>query len=126
MECEKISSKNTSSSSLLDRKPDSPNYRETRGQILVKMGRYHDAMLDLEFAVQFMPDSASTHAAMAVACEKLGLKDLAAEHKKIAAANSGKNQPKTTTATASTGAAPAPKATSPSTTKTNAVKIPIK
>lgn len=114
---------------ILAQKPENPNYHETRGQVLVKMGRYHDAMLDLEYAVQYMPDSASTHAAMAVACEKLGLKELAAEHKKIAAANSGKNQPKTTaaaTATASDKPASTSRTNSPSITKTNAVQTPAK
>src|SRR5438445_652901 len=38
--------------SVLARWPDQPNYLETRGQILVKLQRWNEALADLEMAQQ--------------------------------------------------------------------------
>jgi tetratricopeptide (TPR) repeat protein len=64
--------------------PDNPNFRDTRGLIYLKQGRYREAITDLEFALPRLPSKAGTHAALAEAYEKLGLKDLAEEHRRRA------------------------------------------
>lgn len=69
---------------LLDRFPDSPVYRDTRGQILAKMGKWREALTDLEAALGANKYSPRTHAALATIYENLGMKDLAAEHQLLA------------------------------------------
>ncbi len=61
--------------------PDHPYFRDTRGQILVKLGRYQDAIPDLEVALQAPELAKDVHRALALAYEGLGLKDLAEAHR---------------------------------------------
>ena len=70
--------------SVLDKYPDNPNLRDTRGQILVIMGRWQEAVADLEFALPKLTPNNATHAALAKAYEGLGQKDQAAEHDRLA------------------------------------------
>jgi tetratricopeptide (TPR) repeat protein len=70
--------------SVLDRFPDNPGFRETRGQILVRLGRWQEAVADLEFALPKLPSTRTTHAALADAYRGLGLRDLASEHERLA------------------------------------------
>ena len=74
---------------LLKRHPDSPNFRETRGEVLVRLGRWRDAVTDLEYALPWHKQNPGTHAALAQAYGKLGMKDLAAEHQRLAQPQSG-------------------------------------
>jgi tetratricopeptide (TPR) repeat protein len=60
------------------------HFRETRGQILVKLGRWQDAIDDLEFAVNGIPNAPAIHAALAQAYEAIGNTDLAASHRQSA------------------------------------------
>lgn len=64
--------------------PEEPNLRDTRGQILIKLGRWQDAVKDLEFALTKVADPRTTHAALAKAYRELGLTDLADEHQRRA------------------------------------------
>jgi tetratricopeptide (TPR) repeat protein len=66
---------------VIQREPNIAAYRDTRGQILVKMGRFSEAIEDLEDAIAMQPNSASSHETIAVAYERLNLTDLAAEHR---------------------------------------------
>ena len=74
---------------LVEKFPRNPNYRDTRGQILVALGREQEAVPDLEFALPKLPDPLSTHKALAQAYRKLGFADLAAEHERLARAGPG-------------------------------------
>ena len=61
--------------------PDEFHFRETRGQILVNMGKWKEAIPDLEFAVNGMPTSQEIHLALAKAYEAVGEAQLARLHR---------------------------------------------
>jgi tetratricopeptide (TPR) repeat protein len=61
---------------------------DTRGKILLKLGRYQDAITDLEFALPWLQAPESTHKALAQAYQPLGLAQLAQEHLRLAEAPS--------------------------------------
>jgi len=65
--------------------PDHPEVLETRGQILAKLGRWQEAITDLEKALPAMPRRARVHDALDLAYENLGVKELADEHRRRAA-----------------------------------------
>ena len=69
----------------LDLSPNEFRFRETRGQVLVRLGRWQSAVDDLEFAANGMPDSADIHRALAKAYDALGDKQLARVHEEHAA-----------------------------------------
>jgi tetratricopeptide (TPR) repeat protein len=62
--------------------PDVATYRETRGQILLKLGRWSDSVVDLQAALNGMPDDSTIHESLATAYEKLGNTDLARAHRR--------------------------------------------
>ncbi len=70
--------------SVLDKFAANPNFRETRGQILVRLGRWQEAIADLEYALPLVPSTRRTHAALAEAYRGLGSSMLAAQHQKLA------------------------------------------
>ena len=70
--------------SLVERQPKNPAYRETRGQILVRQGKYHEAIQDLVFALPLLADKSSTHRALAECYRHLKMNDLAEEHERAA------------------------------------------
>ena len=61
--------------------PENAHYRETRGQILIKLQRWSDAVRDLELALNGMPESQPIHRSLAEAYEQLGDATLAAAHR---------------------------------------------
>jgi tetratricopeptide (TPR) repeat protein len=65
--------------------PGEFRFRETRGQILVRLGRWQSAVEDLEFAANGMPESADIHLALAKAYDALGDQRLAGMHREHAA-----------------------------------------
>jgi tetratricopeptide (TPR) repeat protein len=67
----------------LERAPNHPNYRDTRGQIYMKMGRWHDALPDLEAASGKSP-SPALHRRLATVYEHLGIAGMAATHRQEA------------------------------------------
>jgi tetratricopeptide (TPR) repeat protein len=69
---------------VLERFPANPNFRETRGQILVRLGRWQEAVADLEFALPRLSSTRSTHSALADAYRGMGLRELAREHERLA------------------------------------------
>jgi len=71
---------------LLERYPEHPFYRDTRGQILLRQGQPKAALADLEFALSKLPDKTGTHRALADAYGRLGMTELAAEHARQAEA----------------------------------------
>ncbi|MBX3432825.1 MAG: hypothetical protein KF847_05860 [Pirellulales bacterium] len=64
--------------------PDSPSFRETRGQVLAKLAEWEAAAADLEYALNGLPDSKPTHAALARAYREFGKPELAAAHEELA------------------------------------------
>lgn len=68
----------------LELQPDDFNFRETRGEILLKLKRWQEAVDDLEYAVNGMPDSPAVHKSLYVAYEALGKKEMAALHQRQA------------------------------------------
>ncbi len=60
--------------------PDQAMYRETRGQVLLRLGQYQEAIDDLTFALNGMGDQPSIHAALATAYERLGQPEQARIH----------------------------------------------
>jgi tetratricopeptide (TPR) repeat protein len=56
------------------------HFRETRGQILAKLHRWQDAVTDLEFALNGIPQGKNIHASLAQAYAALGNAELAATH----------------------------------------------
>ena len=76
----------------LENDPQNPNFRDTRGQILVKLGRWKEAVEDLEFAIQKLSVKSAAHAALATAYGKLGMQDLADAHQHAVEAESAKEK----------------------------------
>jgi len=71
-----------------------PNYRGTRGRILLRLERWKEAVAYLEAALARAPDTSSTHQDLAKAYSRLGLQDLAAEHQSRATGSiNEKSQP---------------------------------
>lgn len=71
--------------SVLDHSPRDANYLDTRGQILVKMHRYREALDDLERALPGLSRNVALHEALAVVYRNLGQEQLAEKHEQLAA-----------------------------------------
>jgi len=69
---------------LADKFPNDPHLLETRGEILVKMGKWQEGVKCLELALPSLSSKAATLKALADAYQHLGLKDLAEEHQRLA------------------------------------------
>ncbi|TWU25805.1 tetratricopeptide repeat protein [Bythopirellula polymerisocia] len=65
----------------LEMSPQEYRFRETRGQILLKLGQWEAAIDDLEFALNGMPDLAVIHQSLATAYDALGNSELAELHR---------------------------------------------
>jgi tetratricopeptide (TPR) repeat protein len=64
-----------------------PHYRETRGQIHLKLQRWPAAIVDLEYAINGMPDNLAIHDALAEAYANTGQSELAEAHRQAGARN---------------------------------------
>ena len=69
-------------SALVENWPNDPSIRDTRGQVLAKLGRHEDAVKDLAFAVQQMPEEGDTHRTLAEVYRHLGMDEMAKAHKR--------------------------------------------
>jgi uncharacterized protein HemY len=69
---------------VLERWPKQAHYRETRGQILAKLGRWAAARDDLEAALPGLKHPAGTHRTLAEVYEHLGQPTPAAAHRRQA------------------------------------------
>jgi uncharacterized protein HemY len=74
---------------LIAQAPVNPVYRATRGRILLLQGELDSALLDLEFALPLLADATATHTALAQVYERLGLAEIASEHRRRAAGPAG-------------------------------------
>jgi tetratricopeptide (TPR) repeat protein len=70
----------------LRRWPNQPRFRNTRGHILAKLGRWQEAVTDLEASLDSLPDKSNAHRTLAEAYDHLGLPAMAAKHQSLAAA----------------------------------------
>jgi Tfp pilus assembly protein PilF len=68
---------------VLEVDPSHAGYRETRGQILVKLGRWRDALVDLETALPTMRDDRNLHSTLATVYRNLGDTEMASQHERI-------------------------------------------
>jgi tetratricopeptide (TPR) repeat protein len=68
----------------LQRAPNEPNFRGTRGHILVRMERWKEALPDLEAALGKDPKNVSLHQDLAETYDRLGIPAMAAEHRRLA------------------------------------------
>jgi tetratricopeptide (TPR) repeat protein len=57
---------------VVEKFPDNPGFRDTRGRILLKLGRYAEAASDLEFASLKLSHASETEAALEEARRALG------------------------------------------------------
>jgi tetratricopeptide (TPR) repeat protein len=69
---------------VLDKVPNHPAYRDTRGRIYAKMGKWREALPDLEAALSKSPNDPSLHRVLATVYEQLGVPAMAAEHRRLA------------------------------------------
>jgi tetratricopeptide (TPR) repeat protein len=60
--------------------PENPHYLETRGQLLVELERWQEAVADLTLALNGMPTKREIHASLARAYEQLGEHETAQLH----------------------------------------------
>ncbi|TWT78305.1 hypothetical protein Pla123a_10960 [Posidoniimonas polymericola] len=67
----------------LAKHPQDPHFRETRGQALLRLKQWRDAIADLEFALNAMPDSRDAHSGLATAYEAIGDLQLADVHRRL-------------------------------------------
>jgi tetratricopeptide (TPR) repeat protein len=65
----------------VDKAPNEPRFRGTRGQILAKMGRHQDALPDLQEAIKAYPKDPNLFKVLSETCEKLGFTKMAADYK---------------------------------------------
>ena len=70
-----------------------PVYHGTRGQILNKLDRSKEAVKELEMALGARINTPGIHDGLAVAYDKLGMPDMAAEHRKAATAKTASPKP---------------------------------
>jgi tetratricopeptide (TPR) repeat protein len=63
------------------KQPNNPEFRDTRGAILVKMERWDDAITDFEYSLKRLPGRPKTHLALADAYQAKGDSELAEIHR---------------------------------------------
>ena len=71
--------------SVLKREPNQLRFRNTRGHILAKLGKWQQAIADLEASLATLPDKSQCHTALAEAYDHLGQPSLANDHRRLAA-----------------------------------------
>jgi tetratricopeptide (TPR) repeat protein len=71
--------------SVLESRPDQLSYVETRGQIYVRLGRWEEALDDLERALPRYNYTVEIHESLAKVYENLGQASLAQKHRNVAA-----------------------------------------
>ncbi len=69
---------------VLKAAPGDPEFRDTRGQILLKLGRWQEAITDFEAVLRVFPDNLAIHQRLATAYEHLGMSEIAEKHRAFA------------------------------------------
>jgi uncharacterized protein HemY len=83
---------------LLRQEPDNPFFLDTRGHVYAKMGKFKEAVGDIERALPNARDKSSAHVMLADLYEHLGMADLAAKHRSASLAHMAAAGGKTTAA----------------------------
>lgn len=65
-------------------KPNAPEFRDTRGRILARMGEYENALDDLQEAAGKMADNRELHETLALVYDQLNLPDMGVHHRQQA------------------------------------------
>jgi tetratricopeptide (TPR) repeat protein len=73
--------------------PGQADFLDTRGTILVRMGRWKEALPDLESALPRQANKAELHRNLAAVYEHLGAPEMAAQHKRLAEAKPAEPMP---------------------------------
>ena len=68
----------------VEKSPKDPSFRDTRGRVLMKLGRWNDALADLEAILPAKEDDVDLHKALAEVYEHLGSPGMAAKHRRLA------------------------------------------
>jgi predicted Zn-dependent protease len=74
----------------LDHAPGDVNFRDTRGRILARMGKWKEALPDLEAALTQRANQPELHRTLAETYDHLGVTAMAAEHKRLAEATTSR------------------------------------
>lgn len=69
---------------VVEQFPENARFLDTRGTILSRLGRNHDALIDLEKALPAFPDPRKLHGKLAAIYADLGMSDLARQHERRA------------------------------------------
>jgi tetratricopeptide (TPR) repeat protein len=72
------------SNKAIELSPNEFRFRETRGQVYIRLAQWQAAIDDLEFALNGMPDAPAIHKSLAKAYEATGNKELASAHQRYA------------------------------------------
>lgn len=72
-------------SAALQRNPEHPRLLDTRASIYMLLQKWQEALTDLELAVRHSDDPAPLHVKLAEVYENIGIRDIAIEHRRIAA-----------------------------------------
>ncbi|MEI7728647.1 MAG: tetratricopeptide repeat protein [Verrucomicrobiota bacterium] len=64
--------------------PESPVFRETRGQLLVKLQKWPEAVSDLEFARRYFTNSPALFSSLAEVYQQLGKTELSRQYQRLA------------------------------------------
>jgi tetratricopeptide (TPR) repeat protein len=83
---------------LIRQEPDNPFFLDTRGHVYAKMGRFKEAVGDIERALPNARDKSAAHILLADLYEHLGMADLAAKHRSASLAHMAAAGGKTTAA----------------------------
>lgn len=76
---------------LIEQEPENPFFLDTRGHVHAKMGEFKEAVRDFERSLPNARDKNSSHTKLADLYERLGMTDLASEHRSAALAHMGTN-----------------------------------
>jgi tetratricopeptide (TPR) repeat protein len=77
----------------VEKSPRETNFRDTRGHILMKMGRWKEALADLEAALPSTPNPVEMHLSLAEVYQRLDAPAMAAEHQRLAKEKTPKAKP---------------------------------
>ncbi|MDB6005542.1 MAG: hypothetical protein JWR15_2529 [Prosthecobacter sp.] len=66
---------------LVQQEPENPFFLDTRGHVYAKMGQFKEAVRDFERSLPNARDKNSSHVKLADLYERLGMNDLASEHR---------------------------------------------
>lgn len=69
---------------VIERYPNEARFRDTRGEVYLAMGRWEEAKKDLEVALPRLKNDPRIHQSLAKAYAKLGIEELAQQHRDVA------------------------------------------